>query len=152
MPRCFSRFDSIGALLSIRSYIIAELIKEHKAVPDSETDYLIQFACEPMSPNRVTKKIATFTAEHGLPDVTLHGLRHTYTSMLIASGQFDIAEISAALGHANIATTLNVYAHLFDSRKRSQDRISDYISKKFCVFPVSPANQKTAETLEISAV
>ena len=131
---------------------IAKLIAEHGADPDSTTDFLIQFACEPMRPDYAKRKIKDFTAAHGLPDVTLHGLRHTYASMLIASGQFDIAEISAALGHSNIGTTLNVYAHLFDSRKKSQERISDFISKKFCTFPAPLAKAKTAETLEISAV
>ena len=97
------------------------------ADPDSTTEFLIQFACEPMRPDLAKRKIKTFTAEHGLPNVTLHGLRHSYASMLIASGQFDIAEISAALGHSNIDTTLNVYAHMFDSRKKSQERISDFI-------------------------
>ena len=128
------------------------IIKDHMEDPDSTTPFLIQCALEPMNPDRATKQMHIFTAEHGLPDVTLHGLRHTYASMLIASGKFDIAEISAALGHSNITTTLNVYAHMFDSRKKSQERISEYLSAKICTFPAPHANEKTAEILEISAV
>jgi integrase len=39
--------------------------------------------------------------------------RHTFASLLIAQG-LDIVFISRQLGHANPATTLRIYAHLFD--------------------------------------
>ena len=150
-----TKTDGSRRIMGVPDFVMDDinaLIKSHIADPDSTTDFLIQFACEPMRPDYAKKKIKAFTAEHGLPDVTLHGLRHTYASMLIASGKFDIAEISAALGHSNITTTLNVYAHMFDSRKKSQERISEFISAKICTFPAPHSNQKTAETLEISAV
>jgi integrase len=47
----------------------------------------------------------------GWPEITLHSLRHTHASMLIASGM-DILTISRRLGHANPTVTLNVYGHL----------------------------------------
>jgi len=45
--------------------------------------------------------------------LTLHSLRHTFTSLLIAKG-LDVVFVSRQLGHASPATTLRVYAHLFE--------------------------------------
>jgi integrase len=45
-------------------------------------------------------------------DCTLHALRHTHVSQLIASGM-DVLTISRRIGHASAAITLKVYGHLF---------------------------------------
>lgn len=124
---------------------IIKLMKEHEDDPYIENPFLIQYASEPMRPDYAKRAIKTFTAEHGLPDVTLHGLRHTFASMLNASGEFDIAEISAALRHSNIGTTLNIYTHLFEDASKSSRRIADFLQKG--VQNVSPENEKTAEAL-----
>jgi integrase len=46
-----------------------------------------------------------------MPEITLHSLRHTHASMLIASGM-DILTISRRLGHASPTITLGTYGHL----------------------------------------
>ena len=56
-----------------------------------------------------------------LPAPTFHALRHTHASRLIAAG-WDVAEVSARLGHTNVATTLRIYTHEFDAARRSDDR------------------------------
>ena len=43
---------------------------------------------------------------------TLHGLRHTHVSQLIAAG-LDVLTISRRIGHASPAITLGVYGHMF---------------------------------------
>jgi integrase len=45
-------------------------------------------------------------------DVTLHTLRHTFASNLIASG-CDVVTVQRALGHSQPSITLNVYSHLW---------------------------------------
>ena len=47
-----------------------------------------------------------------MPRVTLHALRHSHASALIASGT-DPVTVSRRLGHGSPAVTMNVYAHLF---------------------------------------
>lgn len=47
-----------------------------------------------------------------LPKITLHALRHTHVSQLIASG-LDVVTVSRRIGHANPVITLSVYSHLF---------------------------------------
>jgi len=49
---------------------------------------------------------------------TLHSLRHTHASTLIASG-LDVLTISRRLGHGSAALTLNVYGHLFKPDDRA---------------------------------
>jgi integrase len=55
---------------------------------------------------------------HPLP--TIHDLRHTHVSALIADG-WDAVEIANRIGDT-LETTLRVYAHEFDAARRSKDR------------------------------
>lgn len=136
------------AVVSVPGFVmddIVELMYQHEKDPYIENPFLIQYGAEPMRPDYAKRQIKAFTKSHGLPDVTLHGLRHTFASMLNASGEFDIAEISAALRHSNIGTTLNIYTHLFEDASKSSRRIADFLQEG--VQNVSPENEKTAEAL-----
>ncbi len=64
-------------------------------------------------PDRLTQDWKRFAAARGLPRVTLHALRHSHASALIASGT-DPVVVSRRLGHGSPAVTMSVYAHLFD--------------------------------------
>lgn len=66
----------------------------------------------PQSPNAVTKAWAHAVAAHKLPRVTLHGLRHSHASQLIASNM-DVLTISRRLGHGSPTITLGIYGHKF---------------------------------------
>jgi integrase len=61
---------------------------------------------------RLTQKFALAMAALKIEGVTLHSLRHTHASQLIASGM-DVLTISRRLGHGSPAITLAVYGHLF---------------------------------------
>jgi len=52
---------------------------------------------------------------------TFHNLRHSHGSALIAAG-WDIEEVSARLGHADVSITLKTYVHEYQAAKRSDDR------------------------------
>jgi integrase len=67
---------------------------------------------EPRKPNAVTKEWDRTATMAKQPQATLHSLRHTHASHLIAAG-LDILTISRRLGHGSPAVTLSVYAHLF---------------------------------------
>jgi integrase len=63
------------------------------------------------SPHWLTQKFAQAMA--GLQiNCTLHELRHTHASQLIAAG-LDVLTISRRIGHASPAITLEVYGHMF---------------------------------------
>jgi len=85
--------------------------------------------------------------QHGIQHVSVHGLRHTFATMLNSSG-IDIARISAELGHSNISTTLNKYTHVFGGATASSRGIADEMEIKFSkTAPNLPleAKEKTAE-------
>ena len=64
-------------------------------------------------PDKLTQEWQRLTTKLGIRHVTLHALRHSHASALIAGG-FDVVTVSRRLGHASSVTTLGVYAHLFD--------------------------------------
>lgn len=54
--------------------------------------------------------------KHNLKHLRVHDLRHSHASMLINNG-VDVYIVSKRLGHKNILTTINVYAHLYEERE-----------------------------------
>jgi len=48
----------------------------------------------------------------GLPTLKLHELRHTFATLILESGAFDMFELSRLRGHASVAITDKDYAHL----------------------------------------
>ncbi len=49
---------------------------------------------------------------YGQGRLSLHSLRHGFSSLLIAKGLY-VVFVSRQLGHASAAITLEVYTHLF---------------------------------------
>ncbi len=56
-----------------------------------------------------------------------HQLRHTYTSNLLASGASP-KDVQELLGHADISTTMNIYAHAERDSKRAAARLLDKLA------------------------
>lgn len=81
-----------------------------------DTDRLFtQWNGMPIYPDTVTDWFAKFLKRNDLPKVTLHSLRHSNATLMIAEG-VDIRTVSNRLGHAQASTTLNIYAHALKSR------------------------------------
>lgn len=81
------------------------------------------------TPNSVSLAWARLTDELGFPEITLHALRHTYVSQLIASGA-DVATVSRRIGQTNPATTLSVYKHMFGATDRKAADIAEAMFRK----------------------
>ncbi len=60
--------------------------------------------------------------EYNLPHITLHGFRHSHTSLLINKG-LDIASVSNRLGHSNSQTTLQIYTHFYQENNKKDKAI-----------------------------
>ena len=67
------------------------------------------------SPHWLTQKFQQAMDALKIEGVTLHSLRHTHASQLIASGM-DVLTISRRLGHGSAAITLRVYGHLIEGK------------------------------------
>ena len=63
-----------------------------------------------------------------LPQIPLHGLRHSCATLLNYL-DVNIIDISKYLGHASCSTTMNIYAHSFEEQKRiASEKLNDFIS------------------------
>ncbi|MFT8879272.1 MAG: tyrosine-type recombinase/integrase, partial [Oenococcus sp.] len=56
----------------------------------------------------------------GIKPITIHGLRHTHASLLLASG-ISMQYVSKRLGHANLMITEKVYSHLLEAQIKKDD-------------------------------
>ena len=63
----------------------------------------------------------------GLAGFHFHCLRHSYTSNLIANGASP-KDVQELLGHSDVSTTMNVYAHSTREAKRSSARLLDKVA------------------------
>jgi integrase len=66
---------------------------------------------DPIHPDLFSQTFDRAVARLGLPDITLHDLRHTHASLLLKAG-VPVKVVSERLGHASPAFTLNVYQHV----------------------------------------
>ena len=71
----------------------------------------------PMHPDSVPNWLGKFSKRHGLPHINAHAFRHTMASMLYFNGM-DSVSISHRLGHAQVSTTANIYAHVIEEADR----------------------------------
>ena len=65
----------------------------------------------------------------GLEDFHFHTLRHTFTSNLLSNGT-QPKDVQELLGHADVSTTMNIYAHATKEAKRSSARLLDKVVGK----------------------
>ena len=84
----------------------------------------------PMHPDSVTDWLKKFSQRHGLPHINPHAFRHTMASMLYFNG-VDSVSISKRLGHAQVSTTANIYAHVMEEAdERNADILAEVFLKK----------------------
>ncbi|MBC2369924.1 site-specific integrase [Listeria booriae] len=57
----------------------------------------------------------------GITEISLHALRHTHASVLLAEG-VSIHTISNRLGHADVGVTQSTYAHVLDELQKKDDQ------------------------------
>lgn len=70
--------------------------------------------------NKVLKKVLT---DLSINPITVHGLRHTHASVLLYKGA-NIHSVSKRLGHVDIQTTLDHYAHVLKEMEERDESIA----------------------------
>src|SRR6266571_1407258 len=89
-------------------------LEERLACGEGWQDHGLVFTREdgtPLRPTQLTRMFARLAREAGLPDLTLHGLRHTYATASLQAG-VPVKVVSQRLGHANTAITSDLYQHV----------------------------------------
>ena len=69
-------------------------------------------------PDYVTKKFKDILVANNMRVIRFHDLRHSCASLLLHLG-YDMKNIQSWLGHADIGTTMNIYAHVESSNKKN---------------------------------
>ncbi|EJR9792311.1 TPA: tyrosine-type recombinase/integrase [Enterococcus faecalis] len=66
--------------------------------------------------------------DNNLKEMTVHGFRHTHCSLLFEAGS-TIKEVQERLGHTDIKTTMNIYAHVTEKQKeKTADTFAEFMS------------------------
>jgi integrase len=78
----------------------------------------------PHHPERVSRAFDALVAEHGLPRIRFHDLRHTHATLLLKAG-VPPKVVSERLGHASPGFTLNVYQHVLPGMQAAAAEIFD---------------------------
>ena len=65
----------------------------------------------PLRPDYISREFERVCRKAALPRIRFHDLRHSVATILLQQG-FSLKQIQEWLGHADIATTANVYAHV----------------------------------------
>ncbi|MBQ4100796.1 MAG: site-specific integrase [Oscillospiraceae bacterium] len=73
---------------------------------------------EIIPPDNVSRGFARILKQNNLRHIRFHDLRHSAATILINMG-FTMKEVSEWLGHSDISTTMNIYAHVLDKTKVS---------------------------------
>jgi integrase len=101
-----------GLVAALRAHKVRQL-EERVALGLGRDDDGLVF-CEPdgrpLRPRRVSVEFRRAVDATDLPRISLHGLRHTHASHLVASGTH-VQAIVERLGHSSASFSLDKYAH-----------------------------------------
>jgi integrase len=109
--------------------VVADYLKKLKAQQDENkrlqpNDYVdSEYICvylngELFKPDFVSQHFNIFLKKKGLRVIRFHDLRHSAATNLLAAG-LSMKEIQEWLGHSDIGTTMNIYAHFDMEMKRN---------------------------------
>lgn len=81
-----------------------------------------------LQPSNVLTRLHRIIKKHDLKKITVHGFRHTHCSLLFESGA-SLKEVQDRLGHSDIQTTMNIYAHVTEKAKeKTAENFARYVN------------------------
>lgn len=117
--------DSLLALIKkYKSYEKERLLKKGRILKD-EDYFILSSRNLPIQQSKITYMFRLLCEEAKVPNITVHGLRHTHATFLIEAGA-NIKYVSNRLGHKNINITLDVYS---DVLKEEEKETADMMGK-----------------------
>ena len=94
-----------------------ELVLKKKDTSPSDEIFILSGKRKPIDPQTFRNHFKYVTGQLGIPPRKIHSLRHTFATRCVES-KCDFKTLSALLGHADIATTMNLYVHPGLEQKR----------------------------------
>lgn len=120
---------TIAVLQAHRSQQLEERLASGKPYEDRDLVFARQDGT-PVHPDLFTKTFDRTVKRLGLRRVRLHDLRHTYATLALRAG-VDAKTVSARLGHATVAFTLDVYTKAVPQLDReAADKIAELIFRE----------------------
>lgn len=83
----------------------------------------------PIYPDRLTRWFREFTTKHGFEMKKIHGLRHSFASLMISAGT-PLVVVSKRLGHNQVSTTSNIYSHMIRSAEEKALEATDIFNEQ----------------------
>lgn len=119
--------------------LLCEKLRDYKVIQDKEIKergdlftnngfIVTQFNGAPVHASTIRKWIKAAFEFCEVPYITVHGLRHTYASLLTAAGM-DPRTTAAQLGHSTPALVMNTYANPQNEAKRRAADMIENITK-----------------------
>lgn len=131
-----SSYRSLPLIDSIRELLLKEKSRQDKnkklygnTYKNKDNYICVQDDGELLKPDTITDKVPKFIKSVGLRRITLHNLRHSCASILLANG-ISMKEIQEWLGHSSYNTTANIYAHLDTTAKEKSAKTMNNILSK----------------------
>ena len=104
---------------SMRTIPVPDFIMERLRLTPRNGEYVLSNNGGPVEVRCYRRSFKRILAAAGLPNIKFHALRHTFSSRALEVGM-DYKTLSEVLGHASVATTMDLYVHSLDEYKRSQ--------------------------------
>lgn len=110
-------FDSnlLSLIHTYKLYEKTNLLKDGRTISDTDF-FLLTIFGKPMYQSEITRMFRKICHEADVPNITVHGLRHTHATFLIESGA-NIKYVSSQLGHNQINITLDIYSDVLKEKQ-----------------------------------
>lgn len=117
--------ESSNRIIPLPTFLVA-FLSEYRREGDA---YILTGTKSWMEPRLCQRRYKKVLKRANLPCFTFHTLRHTFATRCVERG-FDLKSLSEILGHANVSTTLQRYAHpSLDVKKEQMERLAQVSAK-----------------------
>ncbi|MPM18625.1 Tyrosine recombinase XerC [bioreactor metagenome] len=107
-------------------------VRAYEKASAQGTCYLLSNAQTPLDPRSYQKLFTRVLKHAGVKNRKFHAIRHTFATRALELG-VDVKTLSELLGHSNVSTTLNIYAHsLLEQKRIAMDKFEQLHQFQMC--------------------
>jgi hypothetical protein len=106
--------------IPMRKRLYDELRSRYSVLNEPCGAIVVNYKNERMSPRHAALRLTKYESDHGLENVSLLNMRHSFATSCLNAG-IDVTKVSKLLGHSNITTTVKRYV-----RFKASDMVDDF--------------------------